>query len=341
MARIYRPSPVIRRKDGVVGPRLERRLAGHKNHNRRRDARQPDPVGHQVPLAAEEIGQRGPEERGDDAHGGNARVVVVNLALCVAECRRDGLAAEIEQQQRVATKRLGLARNHPENDESPPVPRRKDLFHKHQCNRRPLFRKRHSVARKLALLFREIHRRRGVRRIWEEQEPVYRDGNGEQAVDDEEPAPASEPEVSVQVVVEAGLDEAANHGTSEAGGSEDAAALAELALRVPCAEDVVCADKGGRFADALEEADGHDGARVVHGGRHHGQAAPEDHHEREPDARLDVVQRQVGWDLAEHVADGEAGVDDAELVAYEAEVFFHAGDVGIGEVGSVELGVGQ
>jgi len=49
----------------------------HENHDGRRHAGDADEVADQVPLAAEEIRQRGPEQRRDDARGGDARRVVV------------------------------------------------------------------------------------------------------------------------------------------------------------------------------------------------------------------------------------------------------------------------
>jgi len=164
---------------------------------------------------------------------------------------------------------------------------------------------------------------------------------------------------AVEALVDARLDEAADHGAREARRREDAAALAELALSVPRAEDVVRADKRRRLTDALEEADRHDGLRVVHRRRHHGEAAPEDHHEREPYPRLDVVQGEVGRNLAQDIAavlvsvdlldarycfasganspHGEAGVDLVELVSLEAKLRLHARHVGIGKVGAVQL----
>ena len=49
------------------------------------------------------------------------------------------------------------------------------------------------------------------------------------------------------------------------------------------------------------------------------------------------MKTEIGRDLAEDVADGEAGVDLVELVTAEGEGFFHAGDVGVGEGGAVEI----
>lgn len=133
------------------------------------------------------------------------------------------------------------------------------------------------------------------------------------------------------------LDEPPDHCAGEAGRGKYAGALAKLTLVVPGAEDIVGTDEGGGLGYALEEADGHDALGVVHGGGHHSQAGPDQHAGREEVSRLHIVQRQVGGDLADDVADREAGVDHVQLVAHEAEVFLHARDVGIAEVGSVQL----
>lgn len=97
------------------------------------------------------------------------------------------------------------------------------------------------------------------------------------------------------------------------------------------------ADEGGGLGDALEEADGGDALGVVHRGRDHGQAGPDHHTGREEVARAHVVQRQVGGDLAHDVAGREGGLDLGQLVADEAQLLLHARDVGIVEVGAVEL----
>lgn len=38
-----------------------------------------------------------------------------------------------------------------------------------------------------------------------------------------------------------------------------------------------------------------------------------------------------------NVPNGETGVDDGELVAFEAQVLFHARNIGIGQVTSIQL----
>lgn len=96
-------------------------------------------------------------------------------------------------------------------------------------------------------------------------------------------------------------------------------------------------DKSAGFEDALEEADCHDGARIVHRGGHHRQPSPPQHHAGEEDSGPDIVQRQVRWDLADDITHGEARVDLVQLVADEAYLLLHARNVSIREVGAIEL----
>lgn len=185
------------------------------------------------------------------------------------------------------------------------MPGRKNFLEEAHSDGRALLNDRHAGYSQAFLIVSEIKRRGVARRVWEEGEAVQRNRDGEEAVNDEQPSPTREAAAAIEALMDARLDEAANHGAGQARRGEDAAALAELALSVPGAEDVVRADEGGGFADALEEANGHDGLGFVHRGGDHGEAAPEEHHGGKPDAWLDVVEREVGWDLAQDVAVNE------------------------------------
>lgn len=227
-----------------------------------------------------------------------------------------------------------------------------------------LLNNRHAGHSQALLVVAEIESRRVARRVWEEEEAIQRDRDGEEAVNDEQPAPSCESAAAIEAGVNARLDEAANHGAGQARRGEDAAALAQLALCIPGTEDVMRADKGRRFKDALEEANDHDGLGLVDRGRDHGEAAPDEHHRGEPDTWLDIVQGEVRRDLAQHVAmsailsagfalhlslslvkedkvghlpNCEASVDYIELVANKAQVFSHARDICIGQVRAVQL----
>jgi len=104
--------------------------------------------------------------------------------------------------------------------------------------------------------------------------------------------------------VDSCLQESSEHSASQAGRGEDAATLAELASCVPRAEDIVCPDEGGGFGNTLEEADCHDIAWMVDGSCEHGESAPDYHHAWEEDARLKVVESEVGRHLADDIAVG-------------------------------------
>lgn len=317
-------------------------VGGHQDHDGGCNANDADPVADEVAFAVEEISQRGPKQGRDDANGRYAGWVVVQLADGIFV---DRVAFEEEGEKRVAGKGLCLSRNDPEHDEAPELPRRKHFLDEAQSDGGALLNDRHAGHSQALLIVAEIKRRGVARRVWEEDEAVQRNRDGEEAVNDEQPSPTREAAAAIEALMDARLDEAANHGAGQARRGEDAAALAQLALSVPGAEDVVRADKGGGFADALEEANGHDGLGFVHRGGDHGEAAPEEHHGGEPDARLDVVEREVGRDLAQdvavmneycqwmirrhvgtsnHLPNCEAGVDFIELIADKAQVLFHS-----------------
>lgn len=340
-------------------------MGGHQDHDGGCNANEADPVADEVAFAIQEISQRGPKQGRDDANGRYAGWVVVQLADGIFMSR---VAFEEERKERVAGKGLCLSCNDPEHDEAPELPGRENFLDEAQSDGRILLNDRHAGHSQAFLILAEVECRGVARRVWEKGEAVQRNRDGEKAVNDEQPSPAREAAAAIETLMNAGLDEAANHGAGQARRGEDAAALAELALSVPGAEDVVRADKSGGFADALEEANGHDGLRVVHRGGDHGETAPKQHHGGEPDAWLDIVEGEVGRDLAQDVAVNEwqfcqwmilkidreppaqsrweksshlpnrkAGVDFIELIAGKAQVFFHSRNIGIGEVRAIKL----
>lgn len=182
------------------------------------------------------------------------------------------------------------------------MPGRKDFLKEAQSDGRTFLNDRHASHSQAFLIIAEIKRRGVARRVWEEDEAVQRNRDCKKAINDEQPAPTRESATAIETFMNASLNEATNHGAGQTRRGEDTTALAELTLCVPGAEDVVRADESGGFAHALEEANGHDGLRVVHRGGDHGEAAPEEHHGWEPDAGLDIVEREVGRDLAQNIA---------------------------------------
>ena len=79
----------------------------------------------------------------------------------------------------------------------------------------------------------EILGTRGGRRVWEEEEPVDGDGEGDEEVDDEEPAPTCKARGAVEVAVDAALHDAAEHSARETGGGENGGPLAYLVGLIP------------------------------------------------------------------------------------------------------------
>lgn len=326
-------------------------VGSHQDHDGGCNANDANPVADEVAFAIQEISQRGPKQGRDDANGRYTSWVVVQLADGVLMRR---VAFEEQCKKRVAGKGFCFSGNDPEHDEAPELPGRKNFLEEAQSDGRALLNDRHAGHSQALLIIAEIKRRGVAGGVWEEDETVQRNRDGEEAINDEQPSPTCEATAAIEALMDARLDETTNHGAGQARRGEDAAALAELALSVPGAEDVVRADEGGGFADALEEANGHDGLGVVHRGGDHGEAAPEEHHGGEPDAWLNVVEREIGRNLAQdiavmngsfcqwmirrwvgtsnHLPNCKAGVDFIELIANKAQVFLHSRNIGIGEV---------
>lgn len=57
----------------------------------------------------------------------------------------------------------------------------------------------------------------------------------------------------------------------------------------------------------------------------------------QPESGADFLHDQVVRDLAQKVASVENGVDLVELSAFEVEIFAGTGDVGVVQVGAVEI----
>lgn len=49
------------------------------------------------------------------------------------------------------------------------------------------------------------------------------------------------------------------------------------------------------------------------------------------------MKRKIRRELTEDIPNSKARVDLVELVANEPEIFLHAGNIGVGEVGSIKL----
>lgn len=77
-------------------------------------------------------------------------------------------------------------------------------------------------------------------------------------------------------------------------------------------------DESTRLSDTLEEADGHDVSRVMSSSGKHRESSPDHHHDRKEDARFEMVERQIGRDLADDVAilSDEAMKDWLGIITY-------------------------
>ncbi|KAI6763752.1 hypothetical protein HG530_007541 [Fusarium avenaceum] len=174
----------------------------------------------------------------------------------------------------VCAEGLGLASDDPENDKSPPEPRCENHLAVAKRETGPLLGRRDTGDGQSSLFFGEVKRSGCMRCIREQEEAVYRNRDSDQAVNDKQPAPTAQAMFAIHARVNARLDETSNHGPRQTRSREDTAPLSELPLGEPAAEHIVCADKGGRLADALEEADCHDRLGALDRGGDHGEATP-------------------------------------------------------------------
>jgi hypothetical protein len=195
----------------------------------------------------------------------------------------------------------------------------------------------HSLNSKLDLVFPQVERPAVLRQVRDEEEARARNRQADDAVHDEQPLPPGQAVQAVHALVDARLQVAAEHGSRGRRCVENAGALRELARLVPGAQDHV----RGRVEDALqqadEEADRDDVVGGCHGGQAEGEHCPDELAGRDPDGGADFCQDDLAGDLADDVAAGPGDVDHVELVAVHGQIFFHARDVGIGDVGLVEV----
>lgn len=169
LAGVHGAGPVVGAEHDCGRRRVRRVFGSGKDHGGRDDARDADEVADEVPLAVEEVGERGPEERGHDADGRHARGVVVQLRHGVLGRR---VALHVQGHQRVRAERLGLARDDPQHDEAPEEPRRQGAFEERPRDGRSVFHWRHARHRQGLLGLGEIEGRGRRRRVREEDEAV-------------------------------------------------------------------------------------------------------------------------------------------------------------------------
>ena len=87
----------------------------------------------------------------------------------------------------------------------------------------------------------------------------------------------------------------------------------------------------------MEETDCHDVSWMMGSSSDHGESSPNDHHAREEDARFEVVEGEVGRDLADDISGGEDGIDLIILVSLEPKLLFHATDIRIRQVRAIKI----
>lgn len=77
--------------------------------------------------------------------------------------------------------------------------------------------------------------------------------------------------------------------------------------------------------------------RLRHGGQAEGEHRPNKLARRDPDTWSDFCQDNLAGHLADDVATSPGDIDQVELIAVHLQVFFHARDVGVGDIGLVEV----
>lgn len=195
----------------------------------------------------------------------------------------------------------------------------------------------HPLDRQLDLILPQVKRPAVFRQIRDQEEARASNRQTNNAVHDKQPLPTRQAVQAVHALVHSRLQVAAEHRSRGRTRVEDAGSLREFARLVPGAEDHV----RGRVEDGLEQADEEaDGDDVVgrgHGGEAEGEHCPDELAGGDPDAGADFGQDDLRGHLADDVAAGPGDVDHVELVGVHGEVFFHAADVGVGDVGLVEV----
>lgn len=114
----------------------------------------------------------------------------------------------------------------------------------------------HPLLRKLNLLLLEEDRPWRQRYPGEHDKPENCDRDGDDPIDDEEPAPAAEATDTVEVRVGSGLQVSAKHGPEGVAHEPGASTFEQLGFLVPRPKDEVCPCKDGGFRDANQEAEG-------------------------------------------------------------------------------------
>jgi hypothetical protein len=160
------------------------------------------------------------------------------------------------------------------------------------------------------------------------------DGDGEPALDEEQVLPARErhprpPE-------DAPGDEARDGAGDEAHHAEDAGAQAQLAAGVEHGAVEDGAGEEGGLDAAHEDAAGQDAAKVAGARRGHGHGAPERHHGRDHDGRVEALGQQRKGHVHERVGDVEEDEQQRELVAHQAQVRLERVRLGVAQVGAVQ-----
>lgn len=160
------------------------------------------------------------------------------------------------------------------------------------------------------------------------------DNDGQQAFEDEDPAPSSVAADATHLSDRCSEETA--EGSCESGAvEEERVSPLRLVAPVPHADEVEGARKHARLEDSQKEPGGAESSVVCYEALEHGDETKSKHVDAQPNVRLELLQEDVGGNLQEYVGHEE---DDKRIVvegAIQVQFRAEAEDVRIGDVHSV------
>lgn len=274
---------------------------------------------------------------GDDAEGGDGGRDVVDLRSGEISCRA-GFEPELEN---------GIAREHfrvgagdPEAYKGPPLPGEEYALEERWAEDSACRGDgRETLDGELLFSRTEISCGGAVRCVWECEEAIDANGEGDEEINHKQPSPTGQTGFSIEGFENRALQNAREQRSCEARTGEDGRSLADFFGFIPTAQNPLHAHKARRLKSPLPKANDHNLPRMPRKRRAQRQQTPTETRRRQPDTGRAFLQNQIIRDLADQVAGVENGVDLIELRAAggEVQLFACARDVCVAEVGAVEV----
>jgi len=176
----------------------------------------------------------------------------------------------------------------------------------------------------------------GTRVVGQDEGGDTSEGDRDNALDDEEPAPAGNALGTVHVAEHSSADDAAEHVGQGVSRVEERHSARQLGAGVPGAHEEDGAGEEGGLDETEDEAHGDEITELAGCGVASRDGAPEGHGGGEVDGRAHARDEEVGWQLHQEVGDEEDGRGQVEVGPGHAEVSLERALAGLGEVGTVE-----